>query len=51
MKANEAQQAKAAGGITGGNLTIAHHAQRTSLPEDHGDWELSEGDLPEGSTL
>ncbi len=48
-KAKEAEQAKAAGGSTGGNPTIAQHSQRTSLPEDHDDWELSEGDLPEGS--
>jgi hypothetical protein len=50
-KAKEAQQTKVSGGSTGGIPTIAHHAQNTSLPEDHDDWELSEGDLLEGSNL
>ena len=50
-KAKEAQQAKAAGGSTSFVSTIAQHAQQTTLPEDHDDWELSEGDLPEDSTL
>ncbi len=50
-KAKEAHQAKVARGSTGGNPIIAHHAQKTKLPEDHDEWELSEGNLPEGSTL
>ena len=50
-KAKEAHYAKAAWGSTGGNPTSAQHSQKTSLPEDSDDWELSEGDLPEGSTL
>jgi hypothetical protein len=28
-----------------------HHAEATDLPQDLDDWELSEGGLPEGSTL
>ena len=50
-KAKAAQQAKAAGGSTSGVPTIAQHAQKTALPEDYDDWEISEGDLPEGSNL
>ena len=50
-KAKEAYKAKAAGGSTNGIPIIAHHAQNTTLPQDLNDWELFEGDLPEGSNL
>ena len=50
-KAKEAQQANVAGGSTSGVPIIAQHAQQTSLLEEYDDWEISEGDLPEGSNL
>jgi hypothetical protein len=50
-KGKAAQQAKAPGGSAGGNLTIAQPAMNASLPEDYEEWEISEGDLPEGSNL
>jgi hypothetical protein len=50
-KGKAAQQPKAPGGGTGGNPTIAQHALKTTLPEDYEEWEISEGDLPEGSNL
>jgi hypothetical protein len=50
-KSKAAQQAKAPGGSTSGNPTIAQHALKTTLPEDYEDWEISEGDLLAGSNL
>jgi hypothetical protein len=50
-QAQETQKDKAAGGSTSGTHTIAHHALNSDLPPDLDDWELSEGGLPEGSTL
>ena len=50
-KGKAAQQAKAPGGSASGNRTIAQHALKTTLPEDYEEWEISEGDLPEGSNL
>ena len=38
-------------GSTSGTHTIAHHALNNDLPPEFDDWELSEGGLPEGSTL
>ena len=39
------------GGSTSDTLTIAQHALNSDLPSELDDWELSEGGLPEGSTL
>ena len=50
-KVKAARQAKTLGGSTGGNPTIAQHALEAALPEDYEEWEISEGDLPEGSNL
>ena len=50
-QAKEAQKAKATGGSTRGIPTIAQYAHNTALSQDLDDWELSEGDLPEGSNL
>ena len=50
-KANESQKAKVAGGSTSGIPIIAQQAMNNELPPDHDDWELYEGDLPEGSNL
>jgi hypothetical protein len=50
-KAKEAQKAKVAGGRKKGTGTTTQHAQDGDLPQDLEDWELSEGGLPEGSTL
>ena len=50
-KAQETQKDKAAGGSTSGTSTIAQQALNSDLPQDLDDWELSEGGLPEGSTL
>ena len=50
-KVKEAQKGKAAGGSKKGTLTIAQLAQKTELPQDLDDWELSEGGLPEVSNL
>jgi hypothetical protein len=50
-KTKEAQKANAARGSTSGIPTIARHAQNTALPQGLDDWELYEGDLPEGSSL
>ena len=47
----EAQKGKNAEGNKKGSTTIAQQAQNTELPPDLDDWELSEGGLPEGSTL
>jgi hypothetical protein len=50
-KGKAAQQAIAPGGSTGGNATIAQHAREAALPENYEEWEISAGDLPEGSSL
>ena len=50
-KAKEAQKAKGAGGSKRGTTTIAQQAHDTELPPGLDEWELSEGGLPEGSTL
>jgi len=50
-KAEESQKDKAARGSTSGIPTIAQQALNNELPPDHDDWELFEGDLPEGSNL
>jgi hypothetical protein len=50
-KAKEAQKAKAAGGSKRGTATIMQQAQATDFSQKFDDWELSEGGLPEGSTL
>ena len=50
-QAQEAQKDNAAGGSTSDTITIAHHALNNDLPPETDDWELSEGGLPEGSTL
>ena len=50
-KDKEAQKGKTAEGNNRGTTTIAQQAQDTELFPDFDDWELSEGGLPEGSTL
>ena len=50
-KAKEAQKGKTAEGNKSGITTIAQPAQDTELPPDLDDWELSEGGLPEGSSM
>ena len=50
-KAKESQKAKVAEGSTSGIPTISQQALNNKLPPDHDDWELFEGDLPEGSIL
>ena len=50
-KAKESQKAKTVGGSKRGTLTIAQQAHDTELPPVLDEWELSEGGLPEGSTL
>jgi hypothetical protein len=47
----ETQKDKAAGGSTSGTHTIAQQALNNDLPPDLDEWELSEGGLPEVSTL
>jgi hypothetical protein len=41
----------AARGNKRGTDTVGHQVQNGDLPHDLDDWELSEGGLPEGSTL
>ena len=50
-KAKEARKAKTAGGSKRGTDTTKKHAHNGDLPHAMDDWELSEGGLPEGSTL
>ena len=50
-KGKAVQHAKAPGGTTGGNPATAQHALKATLPEDYEEWEISEGDVPEGSNL
>jgi hypothetical protein len=50
-QALEPQKDKAVGGDTGDTRTTAQHTQDGNLPTELDDWELSEGGLPEGSTL
>ena len=50
-KAQKSQNDKAAGGSTRGTPTIAQQALNNDLPPDLEDWEVSEGGLPDGSTL
>jgi hypothetical protein len=50
-KAKEFQKTKVVGGSKRGTTAIAQQAKITKLPPDLDDWELSEGSLPEGSTL
>jgi hypothetical protein len=50
-KAKETQKAKAVGGSKRGTDTTKQHAHDGDIPHDLDEWELSEGGLPEGSTL
>jgi hypothetical protein len=50
-KAKEAQKAEAVGGSKRSTDTTTQQAQAGDFPQDLEDWELSEGSLPEGSTL
>ena len=50
-QAQEPQKDNAEGGDTGDTRTTAQHAQAGNLPSELDDWEMSEGGLPEGSTL
>ncbi len=51
LKAKDTPRATAEGESSRGAATILRRAQATALPQDLDDWELSEGGLPEGSTL
>ena len=50
-QAQETQKDKAAGGSTIGTHPAEHGALNDDTPPELDDWELSEGGLPEGSTL
>ncbi len=51
LNAMGAVGATAEGESDRGAATVLHTAQGTALPPDIDEWELSEGGLPEGSTL
>ena len=50
-KGKGAQKGKTTGGNPITTITIAQQALNTELPQALDDWELYEGDLPEGATL
>jgi hypothetical protein len=50
-KGKGAQKGKTTGRNPGAATNIAQQALNTALPPSLDDWELSEGDLPEGATL
>ncbi len=51
LKTKNTPRATEEGESSRGAVTILRMAQATALPQDLDDWELSEGGLPEGSTL
>jgi hypothetical protein len=50
-KGKGAQKGMTTGGNPSNTTTIAQQALKAPLPQTLDDWELSEGDLPEGATL